>query len=113
MAEPKVFEKVIARIKKWTPKAPKEYDPGYEFTERKSEKDAHEAAKPNRTEFIEYMSGISTLLNDATYFAAFRVIQAYNFSSEDKRPTKEAYDRATKTMKRIEKEKGIKGFFTK
>ena len=53
MAEPKVFAKVIERVKKWNPKAPKWYEAGYEFTERKSEKDAHETAKPGRTEFSQ------------------------------------------------------------
>ena len=113
MAQPKIFEKALARVKKWTPKAPKEYEPGYEFTERKSEQDAHEAARPNRVEFMQRMSGLSTLLSDAEYYAAFRTIQAYNSSSDDKRPTQEAKDQATETMKRIEKDKGIKGFFGK
>jgi hypothetical protein len=113
MAEPKVFEKALARVKNWTPKASKEYDPGYEFTDRKSEKDAHEAIAPKRTEFIDRMSELSTLLNDPEYFAAFRVVQAFNLATDDERPTDEANDKATETMKRIEKDKGLKGFFTK
>jgi hypothetical protein len=58
------------------------------------------------------MSDLSTLLNDAEYFAATRIVQAYNLNSDDKRPTKEAKDQATETMKRIEKDKGLKGFFS-
>lgn len=112
MAEPKTFAKVIARVEKWTPNAPQEYTPGYEFKERLSEKDAHEAAKPNRTEFLSRMGDLSKLLNDAEYFAAFRVIQAYNLAGDDKRPTKEQNEKATETMKRIEKDKGLKGFFS-
>jgi hypothetical protein len=52
MAEPKVFERALARVKKSTPKASKEYDPGYEFTDRKPEKDAREAVKSSRQEFV-------------------------------------------------------------
>src|SRR5882672_9926189 len=99
MAEPKTFANVFERIEKWNPKAPKEYTPGYEFKERLSEKDAHEAAKPNRTEFLGRMGDLSKLLNDAEYFAAFRVVQASNLASDDKRPTKE--------------ENALKGVFSK
>jgi hypothetical protein len=113
-ADPKAFAKAIERVKNWTPKAPKEYDPGYEFTERKSEKDAYEATKPNQTEFLSRMGDIASLLNDAEYFAAFRVVQAYNLAADDKqRPTKEENEKATETMKRIEKDKGLKGVFSK
>jgi hypothetical protein len=53
-------------------------------------------------------------LNDAEYFAAFRVFQAYRLASDDKqRPTKDENEKATETMKRIEKDKGLKGFFSK
>jgi hypothetical protein len=109
MEDPKVLEKVLARLKKWTPRASGAYDPGYEFVNRKAEKDALEATKPSRTEFIEGMSGFCTLLKDPEYFAAMKVIQAYNFSPRDKRPPKEVFDKAQETMKRIENEKGIKG----
>lgn len=112
MAQPKVFEKVMVRVKKWTPKASADYDPGYEFTERKTEQEAAEAAKPNRDDFLERMSGLSTLLNDSEYFAAFRILQAYNSESNDQRPTDEANDQATETMIRIEKERKIKGVFS-
>jgi hypothetical protein len=113
MAEPKAFAKAIDRLKKFNPKAPKEYDPGYEFTERKSEKDAQEAAKAGREEFISGMSDLSSLLSDAEYFAAFRVVQAYNLVIDGKRPTQEEKEKATETMRRIEKDKGLKGFFSK
>jgi preprotein translocase subunit Sss1 len=106
-AEPKLFAKSVERIKKWNPKVTKNYDPGYDYTERKADTDAHEAAKPNRTEYIKIMSDLSTLLNDPEYFAAFRVGQVYNFVVEGKRPTDDEYEKAVKTMKRIEKEKGL------
>jgi len=111
MAEPKVFEKAIARFKKWTPRAPKDYEPGYEYTQRKSEKEALDATAPHRAEFLDRMGDLATLLNDADYFAAFRVLQQCGLSPPDKRPTKDAKEKATETMKRIEKEKGLKGIF--
>jgi len=43
----------------------------------------------------------------------FRIVQAYNLASDDKRPTKEESEKATETMKQIEKDKGLKGFFSK
>jgi len=113
MAEPKAYKRAIDRLKKWTPKAPEEYTPGYEFNERLSETDAHEAAKPNRTEFLSRMDDLATLLNDAEYFAAYRVIRKYNTDRDDKVPAKkEEYEKATETMKRIEKDKSLKGFFS-
>jgi hypothetical protein len=113
MAKPKIFARALARLEKWTPKAPREYSPGYEFTERKTEPEAQKLAQQHRTEFISRMTGLSSLLNDEEYFAAFRVIQAQNLGDSDKRPTREAVDQATDIMKRLEKEKGLKGVFSK
>lgn len=113
MAEPKTFAKALERLEKWHPKAAKEYTPGYEFKERLSEKDAHEAARPNRTEFLSRMGDLSKLLNDAEYFAAFRVVKAYNRTRGDKRPSSEEHEKAKETMKRIENDKGLKGVFSK
>lgn len=115
MAQPKVFAKAIDRVKKWTPRAPEEYDPGYEFADRETEEDAHKRAEKQRREFISRMSGLSTLLNNAEYFAAFRVLQAYNLGAEDGAapPTKDEMEKATKVMKGIERETGIRGFFSK
>ena len=80
---------------------------GYEFKERKTEKEAHEAVKAHRTDYLKTMAGLSALLNDAEYFAAFRVVQAFNLGPERDRPTKEAYEKARDTMKRMAKEKGL------
>lgn len=112
MDEPKAFAKAMDRLKKWSPKAPEDYTPGYEFTERLPERDAHEAAKSNRNEFLVRMGDLATLLNDSDYFAASRIVRAYNLATDDKRPAKEDYQKATETMKRIEKEKNLKGFFS-
>ena len=92
---------------------PKEYTPGYEFAERLSEKDAHEAAKPNRIEFLTRMGDLATLLNDGDYFAAYRALRADDRGSDDNAPAKkEDQEKAMETMKRIEKDKGLKGFFS-
>jgi hypothetical protein len=112
-ADPKVFAKVIERLKAWSPKAPPEYDPGYEYTERKAEEDAEKAVKAKREEFLSRMSDLSTLLNDAEYFTAYRVVQAFNLERGEKRPTKEEKEKAEETMKRIEGEKNLKGIPTK
>jgi len=114
MAQPEAFQKAIDRVKKWRPKAPDEYSPGYEFEERLSEADAHEAAKPNRAEFLRRMGDLATLLNDAEYFAAFRVMQKYQPVLDDRVPAKkEELEKATRTMKRIEQAKDLKGFLSR
>lgn len=112
MARPDVLNKVANRLKKWTPKAPNDYDPGYFFVERKSEQEALKATKPDRTRLISQMEGLATLLNDAEYSAALRVVRAYNSASEAQKPTKEAYNQAVETMRRIEKDKEIEGFIS-
>ena len=112
MAKPETFSRVIERVGKWNPKAPQEYNPGYEFKERLAEKDAEEAARPNRTEFLSRMGDLSTLLNDAKYFAAFQVLQAYNLAPDDKRPSDLENEKAMGTMRQIEKDKGLKGVFS-
>jgi hypothetical protein len=111
MKDPVAFTRVIDRLKKWSPQVPKDYDPGYNFKERRSEKAALEATKAKRTEAIRLLSDISILLNDAEYFAAFRVNQAFKHASEEKRPTRAENETATNTMKRIEKAKYVKASF--
>jgi hypothetical protein len=104
-----VFANVLARVKKWRPRTPNTYDPGYGFTERRTEEAAQKATKHSREEFLKQMSDLSTLLNDAKYYRAFTVVQAYNLGDDGERPTKAEYNRAIETMKRIEHDKGLKG----
>jgi hypothetical protein len=111
MSRPDVFAKVLDRVKKWQPKVPEEYEPDYEFVERRPIREAINKSKKNRNEFINWMSDLSTLLNDKEYFAAFRIIQQHNLGSDDSNPTDEEYEAATETIKRIEKEKKLKGIF--
>ena len=109
MADPAAFAAALERLRKWSPKAPPTYNPGYAFTARKSEADASQAVEASRTEFLSKMSDLSTLLGDAEYAAAFRTVQAHNRLGNGARPSKEDRDQAVETMKRIETEKGIAG----
>lgn len=104
--DPRVLAKVLERLKHWAPKVPKDYQPGYAFSIRKSEKEAYNATQANRSSFFSHMEDFNALLNDPEYLAAFHVVQAYNLSPDKQRPTKEAFEKASETMKRIAKAKG-------
>ena len=108
MDRPNLFEKVLERLKQWKPKASESYHPGYDFEARTTEPAAQEAAKENREEFFKHMTGYCTLLNIPEYFAANRIVRAYNIGTDGKRPSDETADQAAGTIIRIEKEKGIK-----
>jgi hypothetical protein len=109
MREPKVFAKILARVKSWNPKVAAAYEPGWEYSKKESEKHAEDAVAENRKEFMYHMNGMSTLLSDGAYSSAFILVQDYNLrlNGDTNRPSKEAYDAAIQTIKRIEKEKGI------
>lgn len=109
MAEPKTFAKVIDRVEAWSPKAPKDFVPPYEFTERRTEEAALEVTKAGRMEYCKYMKGLAELLNDSEYFSAFRIVQKYNLEVDHDRPTEAERDAAMEVIKKIEKKKGIKG----
>jgi hypothetical protein len=113
MAEPKVFAKVLARVKSWKPEVPKGYVPGWEFSQKESQEKAEASIRDGRAKFLEGMSGICTLLRNDEYFAAFRTAQDHNMKPRAEKPTKESFDAAMKTMERIEREKGIQGFVSK
>jgi hypothetical protein len=114
MAEPKTYAKVADRVRSWTPKVPSGYHPGWDYSAKGSEKQAEEATAANRKETIEHMTGLSQLLLDRSYFAAFKTVQDHNLkrAGETKGPSDEAYDVAVSTIQRIEKEKGITGVGT-
>lgn len=109
MDAPDVFQKALDRLREWQPKAPEGYDPGYDYKERKTEKEALDAAKPNRDDFFSHMDAICTLLKNKEYLDASRVVRAYNLADEAERPSKEEHDEARGIMKRIENEKGLEG----
>jgi hypothetical protein len=106
-AEPKIFARVLRRVKTWNPKIPEGYFPGWEFTAAKTEKEAREAIRDGRNTFERDQNNLCTLLQDDLYFAAFKTVQAYNLRRGTERPSKESYDAAVQTIESIEKQKGI------
>lgn len=113
MAEPKVFAKVLSRVKSWSPEVTGTYNPGWAFSEKRSKERAKEALQNGRMRFQEEMEGLCTLLQDETYFAAFRTAQNFNLRHGSERPSNEELDSAMATMERIETEKGIQGIVSK
>lgn len=109
VADPRAYAKMVEKVKSWTPRAPDDYQPGWDYQQRTTEKAAEEAIRGLRAKFIEQMSGMSTLLNDERYFAASRAVQKFNQGAAAERPTRETYDAALKTMREIETAKGIPG----
>ncbi len=110
MHEPHIFSKALARVARWRPATPSGYQPGYEFDQRLTEEAVRVAAEPNRVEFLSRMGDMATLLNDEEYFSATQVVRNLCVASEDRLPTKEEYEAATKTLVRIEEEKGLECF---
>jgi hypothetical protein len=108
-AQPDVYAKIVERLKLWKPKVSADYNPGWGYAAKKSEKEAEEAVASNRKETLDFMTGLSTLLLDKEYFKAFKTLQDYNLKSDATRPSKEARDEAIQILERIEKEKGING----
>ncbi|MBI2511622.1 MAG: hypothetical protein HYV96_06560 [Opitutae bacterium] len=109
MADPKAYAAAVEKVKAWTPRAPDDYQPGWEYKQRTTLKAAEDAIRDLRAKFIEQMGSLSTLLNDERYFAAFRTVQKFNRGPATERPPREAYDAALKTMREIETVKGIPG----
>jgi hypothetical protein len=111
MAEPKVYAKALDRVKSWKPNVLPNYDPGWEYSKKGSQKQVEEAFAETRKDFMEHMNGLCTLLLDDAYFRAFKTAQDYNLkmNNDTNRPSKEMNDAAIHTMQRIEKEKGIEG----
>ncbi len=109
MGNPPMFATVLARVKAWAPAVPEDYQPGWQYTGRGEEGRARAAMEGPRTQFLDSMGGLCTLLQDPAYFTAFRTGQDYNTLRNRSRPTMQAFQEAMQTMARIEKEKGIQG----
>ena len=111
MAQPKVYAKVLHRVKIWRPKVTADYSPWWDYSKKGSEKEAEDAIASDRKEFIAHTSSVCALLQDPVYLSAFKTAQDYNLKldSDSHRPSQEQYDAAFQTMERIEKEKGIEG----
>lgn len=113
MREPASFAKVVARVEAWTPATPPGYDPSWEYA-AVQEAEAKRQFTEHRESFSKQFGGLSTLLNDAQYFAAFKVLQEYNFSSYEQRqkPDRVKEKKAAEAkMLAIEKKRDIEGLF--
>ncbi|PWU08453.1 MAG: hypothetical protein C5B50_29675 [Verrucomicrobia bacterium] len=109
MRQPKAYASIVERLRSWKPKATRDYEPGWEYAKRRTEKEAEQDVAGDRQKFVGHMVGLSALLLDTNYFKAFQTVQAYNLSSSrsNNRPSKDAYESAVLTIKRVEKDKGI------
>jgi hypothetical protein len=113
MREPATYAKVVERLKNWTPATPKGYDPGWEYTAAK-ESDAKKEFSNYQAVYLEHFEGMSALLNDPEYFAAFKVLQDFNFSpyEEQQKPKRiKARDAAEAKLRAIEEKRRIEGLF--
>jgi hypothetical protein len=113
MREPASFAKVVARVETWAPAIPADYDPGWEYT-AVQDVDAKRQFTENRAAFVKQFGGLSTLLNDPEYFAAFTAIQEYNFSPYEEQQNPERMKEkkaAEEKMLAIETKKGIEGLY--
>ncbi len=112
IVEPKSLLRALDRVNSWQPRAPRNYQPGYEFSVRGDERLATTTLQTKKRELINSMRGLATLMLDQTYFDAFKTGQSYNLTRGPDRPSREVYDAALATMLRIETEKGIEGTAT-
>jgi hypothetical protein len=113
MSEPKTFAEVVTRVSKWTPVTAATYTPSWEYTANDPAA-GKKAFDTQHAAFLKQIGGLSTLLNDPQYFAAFKVLQKYNMSQQKPGPDLEkAKTAAIDTMSGIEKQRGIEGLFYK
>ena len=111
LREPKSFAQVVARISKWSIVTPSSYDPTWAYTATNPQAGAKEF-EVQRAGFVKHFGGLSTLLNDPHYFAAFRTVQDYNLgATAHDAPHLEAKNKAEATMLSIEKKMNIEGLY--
>jgi hypothetical protein len=107
--EPKVFAGVVKRLDSLQLKEPGGYTPGWDYTKHTAKPDLF--AK-NKAEMLDELRPMSALLFSPDYFAAFKCYSEFNNlpSEAQKQPASvKSRDEAAKTMKRIEKEKNLRG----
>lgn len=113
MREPKAMAAAVKRIEAFKPATPKGYDPGWPHATANAAAGAAQFAE-NHASFLRQIGGMSTLLSDPEYFAAFKTVQDFNFAPPDQtRDPKrvKAKTAAEAKMKEIEMKKGIEGIF--
>lgn len=104
------YAAVIKRLEAWTTKDPPGYDCGWEHTVQKVPGDLPNKVK---AEYLDFYKPIATLLNIPEYFQAFKATREYEDLPLAKQADREALKRqssARETMRRIEKDKNLKGF---
>jgi hypothetical protein len=115
MRAPKSFAAVVKRVEAWSPATPGGYEPGWEYSSVADARAKQELAT-SRAAFIRQFDGMSTLLNDPQYFAAFTIVQDFNFSTfeqmQDPKRIK-AREAAEAKMLEIEKKRDIEGLYYK
>lgn len=115
MREPASLAAVVKRVEAWSPATPAGYEPGWAHTAGKQ--DAAKALfASQRAAFKKHFGAISALLSDPEYFAAFKIVQDYNFSNAEqmKDPRrKKAKDDAEGKMLAIERRRDIEGLYYK
>ena len=114
MREPKMFASVVQRVEAWSPATPAGYDPGWAYS-AVVDAAGKKMFADQRATFVKQFGGMSRLLNDPQYFAAFRTVQDYNFSPQQANDPKrlKAKQAAEATMLAIEKKRDIEGLFYK
>lgn len=113
MRVPPTFAKVVTRVGSWSPEVPAGYDPGWEYGVA-AEGDAKRAFTEHHDGFVKQFGGLSKLLSNAEYFAAFKTLQGYNLSpmAEQKKPERMKEQKAAESkMLELEKKLGIEGLF--
>jgi hypothetical protein len=113
MGEPKLFARVLQRVKEWSPEVAGGYKPGWEYSKSGERARADATAKDAKEQFLAAMGGTCALLQDGQYFTASTIVKDYNRKTGADRPSKDAFDAAWRTMEKIEAEKGIQGITSK
>jgi hypothetical protein len=112
MRNPQAFSAELARVKAWKPEFPPKYNPGWDYKTQLSDDQAHTIFTNFKTSFFDSMTPLCTLLQDGSYFTAFKTMQDFNLKTGADKPSQADYDAAIQTMKKIETDKGIPGFAT-
>ena len=115
MRDPAALTAVVKRVEAWSPTTPPGYEPGWPHTAGKQDA-AKTLFTSQRAAFKKHFGAISALLNDPAYFAAFKTVQDYNFSTaeqmKDPRRKKAKADAEGK-MLAIERNRNIEGLYYK
>lgn len=113
MRLPDQFAKSIALTSEWKPLVPEGYDPGWEHHGMTSVDTAMEQFQSAHESFNVGMGNIAKLLQMPPYFDAFLIVQDYNLSWDEGKPSKDEFDNAEKTMMEIEQSEKIEGMYWK